>query len=131
MHSPQAEPFGGARPGTVLGPLTFTVSPAANERYWAHAGADHPALRAGALYPPIAANLTVLLFQTVAPRPLLHTAQRLTCHRVAPAGAELTVTGHVSDRREKRGREYAEVTAAVHAGGEPVWTSVATFCEMP
>jgi hypothetical protein len=131
MHNLQPEPFGGAGPGTALGPLTFTVSAEANERYWAHAGVDHPALRAGALYPPIAANLTILLFQTIAPRPLLHTAQRLTCHRRAPAGTELTVTGTVTDRREKRGREYAEVTATVSTDGEPLWTSVATFCEVP
>jgi hypothetical protein len=130
MHSPQAAPFGGADRGQALGPLTFTVSEAANERYWAHAGVDHPALRAGTLYPPIAANLTVLLFQTVAPRPLLHTRQRLTCHRARAAGGELTVAGTVTDRFGKRGREYAEVTATIAAGGEPLWTSVATFCEI-
>jgi hypothetical protein len=130
MHSEATPPFGGVTPGTALGPLTFTVSAAANERYWAHAGVDHPALRAGALYPPIAANLTILLFQTVAPRPLLHTRQRLRCHRRAEAGRELTVTGAVSDRFAKRGREYAEVTATVHVDGEPLWTSVATFCEV-
>jgi hypothetical protein len=123
-------PFGGAARGRSLGPLTFTVSAAANERYWANAGVDHPALRSGALYPPLAANLTILLFQTVAPRPLLHTAQRLTCHRRAPVGAELTVTGVVTDRYEKRGRDYAEVTATVRAAGRPLWTSVATFCEI-
>src|SRR5262245_475403 len=44
-------PFGGAVAGTELGPLRVTVSPAANERYWASAGVDHPALREGALYP--------------------------------------------------------------------------------
>jgi len=114
----------------LLGPLTFTVSAGANERYWAHAGVDHPALRAGALYPPIAANLTVLLFQTVAARPLLHTAQRISAHRRAEAGSELTVAGSVSARYVKRGREYAEVTATVSIAGEPVWTSVATFCEL-
>ncbi|MGH7358079.1 MAG: hypothetical protein ACREJR_04615, partial [Candidatus Rokuibacteriota bacterium] len=104
MHS-RPERFGGAAPGDRLGPLTFTVSAEANERYWAAAGVDHPSLRAGALYPPIAANLTILLFQTVATRPLLHTAQQLTCHRRGEAGAELTVEGSIVERYEKRGRE--------------------------
>jgi hypothetical protein len=122
--------FGGAVVGTALGPLTITVSAAANERYWASAGVDHSVLREGALYPPIAANLTILLFQTVATRPLLHTAQRLVCHRRANAGTELEVTGQVVERYEKRGREYAVVEAVICLpGGAPLWTSTATFCE--
>lgn len=125
-----ASPFGGAVVGTDLGPLRITVSEAANERYWASAGVDHPALRRGALYPPVAANLTILLFQTVATRPLLHTSQRLVSHRRAEAGTELTVTGTVLERYEKRGREYAVVDAVVALpDGEPLWTSTATFCE--
>ena len=125
-----APPFGGALVGTDLGPLRITVSAAANERYWASAGVDHPALRQGALYPPVAANLAILLFQTVATRPLLHTSQRLVSHRRGEAGAELTVTGTVVDRYEKRGREYAVIEAVVALpDGEPLWTSTATFCE--
>ena len=125
-----APPFGGAVVGTDLGPLRITVSAAANERYWASAGVDHPALREGALYPPVAANLTILLFQTVATRPLLHTAQRLVSHRRGEAGSELTVTGTVVDRYEKRRREYAVVHAVVALpDGEQLWTSTATFCE--
>jgi len=125
------EPFGGASTGTGLGPLTFAVSAAANERYWRSAGVEHPLLRAGALYPPIAANLTILLFQTVAPRPLLHTAQRLECHRSAAADQTLSVEGTLVDRFEKRGRDYAVVAARVLlAGGDPLWTSTATFCEV-
>lgn len=124
------EPFGGAAVGTGLGPLRVTVSPAANERYWSSAGVDHPALREGGLYPPIAANLTILLFQTVATRPLLHTAQRLICHRRGEAGADLEVTGAVTERYEKRGRQYAVVEAVVALrDGSPLWTSIATFCE--
>jgi hypothetical protein len=123
-------PLGGAAVGTDLGPLRITVSAAANERYWASAGVDHPALREGALYPPVAANLTILLFQTVATRPLLHTAQRLVSHRRGDAGSELTVTGIVVERYEKRGREYAVVDAVIALpDGEPLWTSTATFCE--
>ena len=129
MHK-AAPPFGGAVVGTGLGPLRVTVSAAANERYWASAGVDHPALRQGALYPPVAANLTILLFQTVATRPLLHTSQRLVSHRRGEAGTELTITGTVADRYEKRGREYAVVDATVALpDGEPLWTSTATFCE--
>jgi hypothetical protein len=129
VHS-TTSPFGGAVVGTDLGPLRITVSAAANERYWASAGVDHPALRQGALYPPVAANLTILLFQTVATRPLLHTSQRLISHRRGEAGTELTVTGTVADRYEKRGREYAVVDAVVALpDGEPLWTSTATFCE--
>jgi hypothetical protein len=128
LHKPA--PFGGVPVGTELGPLQITVSPAANERYWGSAGADHPLLRHGALYPPIAANLTILLFQTVARRPLLHTAQRLVCHRRGEAGAELSVTGVIAERYEKRGREYAVVEAVVALpDGDPIWTSTATFCE--
>ena len=129
VHSP-APPFGGAVAGTELGPMRITVSAAANERYWASAGVDHPALRQGALYPPVAANLTILLFQTVATRPLLHTSQRLVSHRRGKAGAELTITGTVVERYEKRDREYAVVDAVVALpDGEPLWTSTATFCE--
>lgn len=127
----EARPFGGAGAGTPLGPLPFHVSRAANERYWRSAGVDHPLLRAGALYPPIAANLTILLFQTVAPRPLLHTAQHLECHRSALAGRELEVHGTLVERFTKRDREYAVVEAEVLlADGDPLWTSVATFCEV-
>jgi hypothetical protein len=125
-----APPFAGAGVGTDLGPLRITVSEAANKRYWASAGVDHPALRQGALYPPVAANLTILLFQTVATRPLLHTSQRLVSHRRGEAGTELTVTGAVVERYEKRGREYAVIEAVVTLpDGEPLWTSTATFCE--
>jgi hypothetical protein len=123
-------PFAGLTVGTTLGPAAFTVSAAANERYWSAAGVDHPALRAGTLYPPIAANLTILLFQTLVPRPMIQTEQRLVCHRRGEAGSELTVRGAVVDRYEKRGREYAVVEAVVELpDGEPLWTSTATFIE--
>ncbi|HEX7522274.1 MAG TPA: hypothetical protein VF441_09505 [Acidimicrobiia bacterium] len=126
-----AQPFGGTAVGTVLGPLELTVSEQANERYWSAAGLDHPALRAGALYPPIAGNLTILLFQTVAERPMLQTTQHLVCHRRADAGVALTVDGVVAERYEKRGRQYAVVEAIIAlADGSPVWTSRATFTEV-
>ena len=122
--------FGGVDVGTQLGPMAITVSPAANERYWRAAGVDHPALRAGALYPPIAANLTILLLQTVTSQPMIQTAQHLRCHQRSDAGTDLTVTGSVTERYEKRGRQYAVVEAEVTLpDGALLWTSRATFFE--
>lgn len=134
MHSPASTPpegaFAGVPPGTVLGPWHVTVSAAANERYWRSAGAEHALLAAGALYPPIAANLTVLLFARSCSEAMIQTRQRLRCHRVERAGTPLVVTGRVLDRFEKRGRAYVDVEAVVAAADrpdDPVWTSVATF----
>lgn len=116
--------------GTVLGPLHVTVSAAANERYWRAAGVDHPVLAAGALYPPIAANLTVLCFAQVCPDPMIQTRQSLRCHRRIDAGVELVTTGRVTDRYDKRGRTYVDVetiVVAASAPDEPVWTSGVSF----
>jgi hypothetical protein len=113
-----------------LGPLRLTISVAANERYWRAAGVDHPLLRAGALYPPIAANLTILCFQQTCPDAMIQTRQRLKCHRSAPAGAELVTFGRVVARYEKRGREYVDIEVAVITTDEPdqpLWTSWVTF----
>jgi hypothetical protein len=118
------------RPGQGLGPLRLTVSAAANERYWRAAGADHPRLRAGALYPPIAANLTILCFQLTVPDAMIQTRQRLVCHRAASADRELVTTGVVTDRYEKRGREYVDVEAHVttaDAVDDSLWDSWVTF----
>src|SRR6478736_6305874 len=103
-------PFAGAGLDTPFGSVTYAVSEAANDRYWRAAGIEHPARDAGVLYPPMAANLTILAFQTIAPDPLLHTAQTLTSHAIGHAPADLVVTGRVSGRFAKRGREYIEVT---------------------
>ncbi|MGZ4714062.1 MAG: hypothetical protein ACXVJ7_16315 [Acidimicrobiia bacterium] len=116
-------------PDLPFGPLTYAVPATANDRYWDAAGIDHPARTAGVLYPPMAANLTIIAFQTVAPAPLVHTAQRLVAHRLAHAPAELAVTGQVTGRTEKRGREHVEVTAEITVDGAPLWTSIATFVE--
>jgi hypothetical protein len=116
--------------GQPLGPMRLTISPAANERYWRAAGVDHPALRAGALYPPIAANLTILCFQQTCPDAMIQTRQRLKCHRVAQAGSELVTFGRVVTRYEKRGREYVDIEVAVIVAREPdqpLWTSWVTF----
>src|ERR1700690_4116166 len=112
-----------------LGPLRLTVSEAANERYWRAAGGDHPLLRAGALSPPIAANLTILCFQQTCPDAMIQTRQRLKCHRIAPAGSELITFGRVVARYEKRGREYVDIEVAVitaDAPDQPLWTSWVT-----
>jgi len=137
MHEQSSEPIRGTSeawaalgPGQVIGPLRLTVSTAANERYWRAAGVDHPRLRAGALYPPIAANLTILCFQLTIPDAMIQTRQRLVCRRAAAAGCELTTTGVVTDRYEKRGREYVDVEAHVTTAGEPaqpLWDSWVTF----
>jgi hypothetical protein len=129
MHN---EPIGFSqlRPGQEFGELRLTVSAAANERYWRAAGIDHPALRAGALYPPIAANLTVLLFGGVCPDPVIQTRQHLRCHRRTDADVELVTTGRVVDAYEKRGRAYVDVEATVataDAPNTPLWASSVTF----
>src|SRR6478609_6762842 len=122
-------PFAGVAVGTGFGPVTYAVSEAANDRYWRAAGIEHPARTAGFLYPPMAANLTILAFQTIAPAPLLHTHQTLVAHAAATAPADLEVYGQVSRRFAKRGREYVEVTTEIAAGGTHLWTSIATFVE--
>src|SRR3954447_20591269 len=95
--------------GTVLSPLRLTISATANERYWRAAGVDHPALAAGALYSPIAANLTVLCFGQVCPDAMIQTRQHLRCHQRVSAGTDLVTTGEVMRRYEKRGRTYIDV----------------------
>ena len=119
--------FAALETGVDLGELALTVSPAANERYWRAAGADHPLLVAGALYPPIAANLTVLLFTQVCPEPVIQTRQVLRTHRRVEAGLELRTTGRVTDAYEKRGRRYVDLEARVTAADELVWTSMVSF----
>jgi hypothetical protein len=117
-------------PGDRLGPFEVTVSAAANERYWRAAGVEHPLLEAGALYPPIAANLTILMFQQTCPHAMVQTRQALACHRVEQAGTPLVVTGEVTARYEKRGREYVDVEAVVAPAGAPdavIWTSTVSF----
>jgi hypothetical protein len=129
MNSP-ASVLDGLTEGTPLGPFAATVSTEANERYWRAAGVSHPALEAGALYPPIAANLTILMFLETCPHPMIQTSQVLRCHRTIDAGAPLTVTGRVTARYEKRGRAYVDVEATIAAAAAPddaVWTSIVSF----
>jgi hypothetical protein len=127
MHTIQ---FGDLGAGTPLPLLRLTVSPAANERYWRAAGVAHPLLAAGALYPPIAANLTVLCFGQVCPEPVIQTRQRLRCRRRGIAGVELHTTGRVTAQYGKRGRRYVDVEAIVataDAPDDPLWTSQVSF----
>lgn len=127
---PTAAPFNGVVIGTTFGPVAYDVSAAANDRYWDAAGISHSAREAGVLYPPMAANLTILAFQTIAPDPLLHAAQRLECRAMAHAPTSVTVSGSVSGRFERRGREYVEVaTTTTDTDGTVLWISVATFVE--
>lgn len=128
-QSPVA-PFSGAAPGTVFGPVDYEVPATANDRYWDAAGITHPARIHGLLYPPMAANLTIMAFQTIAPAPLLHTAQRIECHATAAAPNTLTVAGVVTARFERRGREYIEITTTVTDSADVhLWTSISTFTE--
>ena len=129
MHETSSA-WAGLRAGQELAPLRLVISEAANERYWRAAGVDHPLLRAGALYPPIAANLTILCLQQTVPDAMIQTRQRLRCHRSAPAGGELLTTGRVVDRYEKRGRAYVDIAARVVTTDAPdalLWESWVTF----
>ena len=127
VSEPAASPFSDLTVGDAFGPVSYDVSAAANDRYWHAAGIEHPTRTTGFLYPPLAANLTILALQTVAPAPLLHTHQTLISHRSLAAPAALTVHGSVTKRFAKRGREYLEVTAAITSDDSPLWTSIATF----
>ena len=129
MHEVSTE-WAALAPDQPLGPMRVTMSEAANERYWRAAGVDHPALQAGALYPPIAANLTILCFLQTCPDAMIQTKQRLKCHRSAQAGVDLITFGRVVSRYEKRGREYVDIEVAVitaDAPDQPLWTSWVTF----
>jgi hypothetical protein len=115
-------------PGEELPLLPVSVSVAANDRYWAGAAIEHPARAARLLYPPMAANLTILAVGQVVDETLLQTAQRLVCHATAPAPEDLVVRAATTRRFEKRGREYAVVEAEITtAAGARLWTSTATF----
>jgi hypothetical protein len=119
--------FGGLAPGHALGPLATTISEAANDRYWEGAGVDHPLRRAGALYPLIAANLTVLTFQQHCPAAMIQTRQQLRCHVRRDAPATLVTTGFVTACWERRELPYISVHTEVRCDGESLWTSSVHF----
>ncbi len=127
MSMPFPAPFAGLGPGDRLGPLRLTVPAAANERYWSAAGVDHPSLRAGALYPLIAANLTVLTFGLGCTDAMIQTRQQLTCHRRGAVGVELVTHAEVLERYERRDRDYIVVRAEVTQQDEPLWTSTVHY----
>jgi hypothetical protein len=119
--------FAQVEAATPLEPFTLTISEAANDRYWDGAGIDHPLRRAGALYPLIAANLTVLTFAELCAEPMIQTRQRLVCHRRADAPATLRTTGMVSERYERRGRTYIVVETEITSEDVALWTSTVVF----
>src|SRR3954463_2494686 len=116
--SPMSIAFAQVSAGKALEPLELEISAAANDRYWDGAGVEHRLRNEGALYPLIAANLTVLTFTQLCAEAMIQTRQRLVCHRRADAPATLRTTGAVSERYERRGRDYIVVQTAVHEGGE-------------
>lgn len=120
-------PFSQVTAGTTFEPLTLEISAAANDRYWDGAGVEHPLRAAGALYPLIAANLTVLTFGRLCPDAMIQTRQRLVCHRRADAPAALVTTGRVRDRYERRGRTYVVVETTVSLDDSVLWTSTVDF----
>lgn len=120
-------PFSQVTPGTTLEPFTVEISAAANDRYWDGAGVEHPLRTALALYPLIAANLTVLTFARLCPDAMIQTRQRLVCHRRADAPATLRTTGRLSERYERRGRTYVVVDTEVEVDDEPLWSSSVVF----
>lgn len=124
---PSSELFGGLQPGDALDLLTLTISPEANERYWKAAGIDHPALRAGALYPLIAANLTVLAFTQHCPEAMIQTRQLLHCHRLANTPAELVTEAKVVELYERRSLPYIVIAAEVTLDGNALWSATSHF----
>jgi hypothetical protein len=129
-------PFSEVVVGTILEPFAVAISAAANDRYWEGAGVEHPLRREGALYPLIAANLTILTFGRLCPDAMIQTRQRLLCHRRADAPATLRTEGRVTERYERRGRTYiaVETTVSLDDGaGEDrdddarLWTSTVVF----
>ena len=130
-RDPAAPPFSGVAVGTAFGPVSYAVSEAANDRYWRAAGIEHPARTAGFLYPPMAANLTILAFQTDRPRsPAPHPPDARRPRRRRTRRPTSRCTGRSSRRFAKRGREYVEVTTEVATDdGTHLWTSIATFVE--
>jgi hypothetical protein len=127
---PQAAPndaFAGLEPGDALRPFTITISRAANDRYWAGAGVEHPLRAQGALYPLIAANVTILAFQQHCRAAMIQTRQQLVCHRRADAPETLLAHTRVDELWERRGLPYIAVTAEIAAGETPLWTSTVHF----
>jgi hypothetical protein len=120
--------FGDLQAGTPLPPLALAISAAANDRYWDGAGVEHPLRAAGALYPLIAANLTVLAFGGLYADPVIQARQRLVCHRRADAPETLHTTGEVTEQYARRGRSYVVINTTVALDdGQPLWSSTVVF----
>lgn len=124
MHAP---PFAGLGAGAELHPLVLEISADANDRYWEGAGIEHRLRHAGALYPLIATNLTVLAFTQHCADAMIQTRQHLVCHRRADAPARLVTAATILDRFDKRGLPYVTVRAEVTVDDNPLWTSTVDF----
>jgi hypothetical protein len=120
-----ATAFAALAPDRRFPELRLHLSARANDRYWAGAGVDHVARREGRLYPPMAANLTILLVQQEVPAALLHAEQSLRCTGSALTDVDLVVNGVVAESFEKRGRDYAVIDATVAtADGSELWRTL-------
>jgi hypothetical protein len=122
-------PFSEVVAGTVLEPFTVTISAAANDRYWDGAGVDHPLRADGALYPLIAANLTILTFGRLCTDAMIQTRQRLVCHGRADAPATLRTAGLIRERYERRDRAYivVETDVSLDDADTALWSSTVVF----
>jgi acyl dehydratase len=100
------------QPGDELEPFTLTISQAANDRYWEGAGVDHPLRHEHALYPLIAANLTVLTFQQRVPVAMIQTRQ----HRRSLRQARPPLRHCPCRDRERRRPAALDVDGRLHAG---------------
>ena len=121
------EHFGGLAVGDTLDELALTISAEANERYWTAAGIEDPRRRAGALYPLIAANLTVLAFTQHCQAAMIQTRQHLQCHRRVDAPARLLTAARVLDRYERRSLPYIVISGEVSVEGQPLWSATSHF----
>ena len=114
--------------GVEIGPHELDLGREANERYWRSAGLDAPILAAGAAYPMIAANCTVLAWLASCNEPMIQTRQHLVCHGRLATPARLATTGVVADRFERRGRDYVTVRVDItDSDGNLIWTSEVDF----
>ncbi len=120
-------PLAAIRAGTALGPFTLELSAAANERYWRAAGLTHPSLVGGALYPLIAANVTVLTWLERCAEPMIQTRQRLWVHDRAAVPARLTAVGSVTSREVRRQRDHLTLRVDITQSERPLWTSEVGF----
>lgn len=125
MHPGSSSPL--PAPGADLGTLELSISAEANDRYWRGAGISHAARHDALLYPPMAANFTMMLIQQSLPMGLLHTWGRLTARSANTAPADVTVSGQVRGRFVKRQRDYFVVASSVSTTEGALWDGEQEF----